>query len=192
LSSFSSGTPILRIEDRTALRVKLSINEIDTAKLTLGMKARIEVDALPDKIFEGEVKKVAPSSTAVSASATNAMVSTDSVVKYEVEIWLKGTDPGLRSGMSAKCTLTVAKRTAVLTLPSEYIGKDAEGRFVEFPQTLDPKNPKAEPKKTRIKIGLVTGAKVEVVEGLKEGDRVQRPKFTGPARTGFMQAGPGD
>ncbi len=187
LSSFSSGTPILRIEDRATLRVKLTINEIDTAKLTLGMKAKVEVDALPEKSFDGVVKKVAPASTAISASATNSMINTDSVVKYEVEIWLSTTDRQLRSGMSAKCTLTVAKRTAVLTLPSEYVGKDKEGRYVEFPPA-DPKDLKAEPIKKRVKVGLITGASIEILEGLKEGDKVQRPKFTGPDRSGIMGA----
>lgn len=189
LSSFSSGTPILRIEDRTALRVKLSINEIDTARLKLGMVAKITVDAIPEKTFEGTVKKIAPASTAIGQATVGATVSTDAVVKYDVEIWLTRVDPQLRSGMSAKCTLEVAKREKTLTLPSEYVGKDEKGRFVEF-QLPKGAKPGATPERRYVKLGLQTGATVEILEGVKEGDRVQKPKFTGPERSGFMQSGP--
>jgi len=185
LSAFSSGTPILRIEDRTALRVMLTINEIDTAKLKLGMAATVSVDAFPGDAFKGEVKKIAPASTAVGAATAGGMVSTDTVVKYEVEIWLEKSDPRLRSGMSAKCTLDVAKSEKTLTLPVEYVGKDDKGRFVEFPA----KDPKGKPEQRRVKTGLETGARIEILEGVKEGDKVARPKFTGPTRQGFMQAG---
>lgn len=185
LSAFSSGTPILRIEDRTALRVMLTINEIDTAKLKVGMPATVSVDAFTGDTFKGQVKKIAPASTAVGATAAGTMVSTDAVVKYEVEIWLDKADPRLRSGMSAKCTLDVAKSEKTLTLPVEYVGKDDKGRFVEFPA----KDPKSKPEQRRVKTGLETGAKIEILEGVKEGDKVARPKFTGPTRQGFMQAG---
>lgn len=185
LSAFSSGTPILRIEDRTALRVMLSINEIDTAKLDVGLPATITVDAFPTDTFKGKVRKIAPASVAVGSSATGATISTDAVVKYEVEIWLDQADARLRSGMSAKCTLEVAKREKVLVLPVEYVGKDDKGRFVEFPA----KDPKGKPEQRRVKTGLETGAKIEILEGVKEGDKVARPKFTGPSRQGFMQAG---
>ncbi len=189
LSAFSSGTTILRVEDRNALRVKLTINEIDTAKLKLGLKAKVSVDAIPDREFQGDVKKIAPTSTALGATnAASVIGSTDSVVKYEVEIWLTGVDQRLRSGMSAKCTLDVASRTKTLTLPSEFVGKDAKGRFVEFPPVG--KGPKAEPERRYVKTGLETGATIEILDGVKEGDKVQRPKFSGPERSGFMQAGP--
>jgi HlyD family secretion protein len=189
LSSFSSGTPILRIEDRTTLRVKLSINEIDTARLKLGMTAKITVDALPEKTFTGTVRKIAPASTAIGQATLGSPVSTDSVVKYDVEIWLTDVDPKLRSGMSAKCTLEVQKRDKALTLPAEYVGKDEKGRFVEFPLAKGAK-PGTKPERKYVKVGLQTGATVEITEGLKEGDKVQKPKFTGPERSGFMQSGP--
>lgn len=185
LSQFSSGTPILRIEDRTTLRVMLSINEIDTAKMKLEMPATITVDAFPTEKFTGMVRKIAPASVAVGLTAAGSPVSADAVVKYEVEIWLDKSDPRLRSGMSAKCNLEVARRDKVLTLPTEYVGKDDKGRFVEFPA----KERTGKPEQRRVKIGLETGARVEITEGVKEGDKVARPKFTGPAREGFMGAG---
>lgn len=187
LSAFSAGTAVVRIEDRRSMRVKLNVNEIDVARLGLDMGARIDVDAIPDKTLNGHVTKIAPASTALSAGAQGAAAAAgaDAVVKYEVEIVLDQLDPKLRSGMSAKCTLEVQSRKNVLQLPLEYVGKDKDGRFV----MLAPKSKEDKPKRVSVRVGISSAALVEIVEGLKEGDKVQRPEYKGPPRAGFMQMG---
>jgi hypothetical protein len=47
-------------------------------------------------------------------------------------------------------------------------------------------------KRVEVKTGLETGTMVEIVSGLAEGQKVERPAFNGPARQGFMQMGGGD
>jgi RND family efflux transporter MFP subunit len=187
LSSFSSGSPIVTIEDRSQMRVKLQVNEIDVARMAKGMSAKIDIDALPDKQFDGVVAKIAPASQDEQTQSATP-VSGDAVVKYEVLINLTKADPGLRSGMSAKCTLEVIKHDNVLELPPDYIGRDGNQRFV----SLAPATPKAEPEKRNVTTGAATGAMVEITSGLKEGDKVVKPKYTGPPRKGAMQFGPDD
>lgn len=183
LSSFSSGTPIIRLEDRTAMMVKLNVNEIDVAKLTLGMPARVSVDAFADEEVAGTVRKIAPATLAATPGAGQA-----AVVKFEVEVWLDPNNLNLKSGMSAKCTMITDKRAKTLQVPAEYVSKDAEGQFV----LLKPEKPTDEPKKVRVKTGLTSGARVELVEGVKLGDKLVKPEFTGPARKGAMQFGGDD
>lgn len=189
LSSFNAGTPIVRVEDRTTLRVTLAVNEIDTAKLKKGMEASVTVDAIPGKVFKGGVEKIAPASTAIGASTASSIVSTDTVVKYSVEIYLKETDARLRSGMSAKCDLVVEKADKALVIPIDYLGKEKDGTFyVAKPiMTIG-----AKPEKIPVKVGVQTGATVQILEGLKEGDVIGKPEFKGPARSGFMGGGPED
>lgn len=198
LSGFSAGTPIVRIEDRTTLRVLLNVNEIDVAKMTEGMTATITVDALPADKFTGRVKRIAP--TSLTSDSAAAAASTDSVVKYEVEILLNAPDKRLRSGMSAKCTLDVVRRDNVVVVPKDYVGKDATGYFVNIEGDFAPNEPgapgaKADPKtrplkKTRIKVGAEGGTQYEVLEGVKVGDKLVHPLYTGPERKGMMQMGP--
>ncbi|GMV87303.1 MAG: hypothetical protein AMXMBFR81_02340 [Chthonomonas sp.] len=183
LSSFSSGTPIIRLEDRTAMMVKLNVNEIDVAKLTLGMPARVSVDAFADQEVAGTVRKIAPATLAATAAAGQA-----AVVKFEVEVWLDPNNLNLKSGMSAKCTMITDKRAKTLQVPAEYVSKDADGSFV----LLKPAKPTDEPKKVRVKTGLTSGARVELVEGVKLGDKLVKPEFNGPARKGAMQFGGDD
>jgi HlyD family secretion protein len=181
LSSFSGGTPIVEIAQLGALQVTLSVNEIDVARLEVGMKATVEVDALPDEEFEGEVSRIAPASEAQASQAPGQ----DAVVRYRVEVQLTASDPRIRPGMSARCTIQVGSRKNVLRVPIEYVGEDEEGQYV-----MVRKSDKAKPEKTRVKIGLRSAAWFEVLEGVSEGERLVKPPFSGPSRRGFMQAGP--
>ena len=165
------------------MRVMLNVNEIDVAKLRLGLPAEIEVDAVPKEKFKGIVQKIAPASSQATAS--------DAVVRYQVEIYVDSPDTRLKSGMSAKCTLITTSREKVLSLPLEYVGRDGEKRFVEFPIPKDAK-PGTKPERKDVKIGIQTGSKVEIIEGVKEGDKVIKPTFNGPARQGAMSFGNGD
>lgn len=187
LSAFTSGTPIVRIEDRRSLRVTLNVNEIDTAKLKEGMKSNVDVEAIPGVTFKGTVHRIAPASNNTGAATTT---STDAVVRYQVEVWLDNTDPRLRSGMSARCTVIVANKDNALALPIDFVGKDDKGRFVMIAQG-DAKK-KVPPKRLEVKTGLETGTMIEVLGGVEANQKVERPDFNGPARQGFMGMGSDD
>ncbi len=189
LGQFSSGTTIVRIEDRTQMRVKLAVNEIDVARLSIGMPAEVNVDALPNKTLSGKISKIAPAKQIVEGQTT--LVGSDSVVKYEVEILLDGVDPGLKSGMSAKCTMRVSDHKNVLFLPAEYAEKKGNDYFAYLPPA-NPKDPKSKPTQVKLKVGIISSSRIEILEGLKEGDMVVKPEYKGPSRKGFMQMGPDD
>jgi HlyD family secretion protein len=171
------------------MRVKLAVNEIDVARLTIGMEAEVNVDALPNKTLRGAISKIAPAKQALEGQTT--LIGSDTVVKYEVEILLKEVDPGLKSGMSAKCTMRVSNKKDVVFLPSEYTEKKGNDYFAYFPPA-NPKDPKSKPTAVPIKVGLVTSSRLEILSGLKAGDKVIKPEFKGPSRKGFMQMGPDD
>lgn len=183
ISGFSNGTSILTIEDRNSLRVKLEINEIDVAKIKVGMPATVEVDAFPDAKFDGVVKKIAPSAT-VGATGQSA----DAVVKYKVEVYLDKPDNRLRSGMSAKVTIVPMKRENIIIVPVEYVGKDDKGSFV----VLAPATKTAQGQTVRVTVGAATGANVEILSGISVGAKLTKPVYKGPPRKGMMQGGPDD
>jgi HlyD family secretion protein len=185
LSGFSAGTPIVRIEDRTALRVLLNVNEIDVAKMAKGMKANVTVDAYPNDKFTGKVFRIAPT----SVEAQPGQAASDAVVKYEVELRMDANDPRLRSGMSAKCVLDVVRKDNVIVVPRAYVGKDDKGvHYVN----LAPTAKGGSPTRKDVKVGAEGGAQYEIVSGVNVGDKLVEPAFTGPARKGMMQMGPDD
>ncbi|MDX2064960.1 MAG: HlyD family efflux transporter periplasmic adaptor subunit [Fimbriimonadaceae bacterium] len=188
LSTFGAGTTIVRIEDRTVMRVKLSMNEIDVAKLRLGMPATVDVDALPELSLSGKVAKIAPASTAISAEGGAAATSTDAVVRYEVEIRLDNAPKELRSGMSAKCSLKVVDRQDVLIVPVDYVSREGKRAFAFLAPAETSKDQKAT--RVEVKLGAQSGTSVEVISGIKENDKLVKPDYKGPARKGMMSFGP--
>lgn len=189
LSSFSSGSPVFRIEDRSSMIVKLQINEIDVAKLSSGMTAKIVVDAFGDKTFAGKVTKISPASTAAAAAQAP---QGDSVVKYAVEVEMTDPDSVIKSGMSAKCTMTILDKDGVLTLPRQFVGKEKDGKYFVMLAPKDPKDKKSKPTKAIVQVGDSSGTSYEIVSGVKVGQKVVKPEYTGPDRKGMMQFGDDD
>jgi HlyD family secretion protein len=170
--------------------VKLQINEIDVAKLRLNMVAKIAVDAFPDREFTGRVTKIAPTDLATGAAPQAGGGS--AVVKYEVEVAMEGVAPELKSGMSAKCTMIVLDRANVLVLPRQYVGREKDGTYFVMLPPKDKKDKDAKPTKVKVEIGDTSATSIEITSGVKEGEVVQKPDYSGPTRKGMMEFGPDD
>ncbi len=78
----------------------------------------------------------------------------------------------LRAGYSANADIVIQEKKDVVLVAERLVTFEKEKAFVELP----PKDPKTEPAKKEITVGLSDGLNVEVVAGLGEGDQVvQRP-----------------
>ncbi len=177
LGSFSSGTPVVRLEDRSKMLVRLNMNEIDAAKLKLGMRTRVLIDAIPGREFLGSVTKIAPSKVAAGAGAATA----DSVVRFAIEVQLEDKDSAVKSGMTAKVTVETLRKNKVLTVPADYLVTEGTNNFLLLPAEKG----KTEPRRQKVTIGAKSNASVEIVSGANEGQELVRPKFDGPSRRGF-------
>jgi len=164
LTSYQPGTEMATIADMRDLIFKGTVDEIDVGKLRVGMTARIKVGALPTDVVTGRVSRIAPQAQ-----------QKEGATLFDVEIELDSSaNVTLRAGYSANADLIVREKKDVLTLPERLVIFEDGGKktFVELP----PEKPKAEPKKVPVKIGISDGLNVEVLEGLKKGDKVvQRP-----------------
>lgn len=164
LTSYQPGTEMATIADMKDLIFKGTVDEIDVGKLRVGMIARIKVGALPTDVVTGHVSRIAPQAQ-----------QKEGATLFDVEIEL---DPSpnvtLRAGYSANADLIIREKKDILTIPERLVIFEDGGKktFVELPG----ESPKAEPKKVPVKIGVSDGLNVEVLEGLKKGDKVvQRP-----------------
>lgn len=186
LNSFSAGSPIFRIEDRSKMLIKLQVNEIDVARLRLAMPAEVVVDAFPGRKLDGKVTKVAPTSVSQGQAQISAS-GTEAVVKYEVEVTLLRPEADLKSGMSAKCTMMVLDRRGVARVPIDYLGEADGETYLMIRQPGSKPDDKGT--KTKVTVGARSATHVEIVSGAKEGDLLAKPKFTGPERKGMMSFG---
>ncbi len=179
-TGFGEGTPIMQVADLAQMRVRLNLNELDVAKVKRGMPVEITVDALPNRKFTGVVRKIAPA----SQQSTTGQAAALSVVKFPVEVYLDGSDPALRPGMTARCRILTARKPNVLRLPLEAIGTENGRDYVlKIVGNTADGAPKTE--KVFITVGLRNTHHAEILEGLREGDKVLKPPFSGPQRRQF-------
>jgi HlyD family secretion protein len=195
ISSFSSGTPVFQIADLSTMLVKININEVDIAKLKRGLLTEVTIDASRGAIFTGRVRKVAPSALSASssdASSANAS-STQTVIRFPVEIQIDRADSRLKPGMSARCAVIVARRRNVLRVPTNCVQGEGATATVQVVTETTKNGEKVETTTPRqVTIGLRGDDFIEIVSGVQEGEKVRPAPYTGPPRkTIEMRGGPG-
>lgn len=112
--SIKSGQEVASIVDSSNMEFRVDIDELDIAKIKVGQKVKVSVDALPDttnRPLNGVVSKIA-----VLGSSNNG------VTTYPVSIKILDTD-GLKCGMNANGTIQISSKRNVLVVPIEAVQK---------------------------------------------------------------------
>ena len=117
-SAFSQGPAVLTIADLSRMVVKTRINEVDIAKIELGQRVEIRVDAYRDRVFEGRVSEIAPSAYTPDPRGGQ---QGDGTITFEVIIEVVGSPPELLPGMSADVDIIVMEEGNVLQLPIDSV-----------------------------------------------------------------------
>ncbi len=189
VGNFSSGTPVLQIADLSKMLVKISVNEVDVSRIRQGLPVEIELDGARGERFGGVVSRVAP---AAAGSATgsdgssgggNNAGATGGVVRFAVEVLVEQPDARMKPGMSARCAIILDRRRATLRLPLSCVDGRSDTAVVQVVRaTRREGKPGEEEQPREIRVGLRGETHVEVLSGLREGERVRVPAFQGPKR----------
>ncbi len=185
-AGFAQGAALVRIADLSHMRVKVNVNEVDVARLRVGLPVNINVDGVTGKTFKGRVDAISPSSldSKAATSQGSSASGSNSVVRFEVKIAVVTPDPRLRPGMTASADILVDQHNNVLLLPAEALR--ASNTVLRVSGTTD-----APVKETKtLTLGLRTDATVEIVSGLASGDRVEVPKVEAADRRKVSFDGP--
>ncbi len=156
LTSYQPGTELMSMADMKQLIFKGTVDEIDVGKIKEGMKAELEIGALPGKEVIGRVSML-------SLKSRNEENRT--VFPIEVIIEEKN-DVMLRAGFSANAHIIIEKRDSVLSIPERVITFRNDSAFVRIPTGQE------ESKEIFIQTGLSDAINIEVVSGLDESDTV--------------------
>jgi len=164
LTSYQPGTEMATIADMRDLIFKGTVDEIDVGKLSAGMPTRIKVGALPTDVVTGHVSRIAPQAQ-----------QKEGATLFDVEVELDPTTKiTLRAGYSANADVIIREKKDVLVIPERLVTFEDGGKKATV-ELAGPKT-KAPAKKVEIKTGISDGLNVEVLSGLKKGDRVvERP-----------------
>ena len=147
--------PAVDLIDDGAPYVTAPIDEVDAARVRVGMTARITLDAFGKRAFSGKVRRIAPYVTDREKQART--------VDIEVEFEKPPTDVTLLPGYSADVEILIASHENVLRVPTETV---REGNVVWLIGARDVLEARA------IEVGLANWRFTEVTKGLGEGERI--------------------
>ncbi|MEA3442613.1 MAG: efflux RND transporter periplasmic adaptor subunit [Chloroflexota bacterium] len=160
LSAMNYVNPAVSLVDPGEIKMDGVIDEVDIAKVKLGQRAVVTLDALPDKEVNGIVTFISQAGTVKAG-----------VVSYQTTITLQNPDKELRDGMSATADIIIECHGDVLLIPNRAIQGSWEKPWVEV--IADDGTEKRE-----IALGLSDGINAEVLSGLKEGEVVVLPSVS--------------
>jgi RND family efflux transporter MFP subunit len=179
----STQTALLRLITQQKI-IKISLNEIDAAKVKVNQKAILTFDALPDLTLAGKVADISPVGT-VSQGVTS----------FDIKIVLDSNEERIKPGMSANAEIIVEEKSNVLTLPNSAIKSEGNSRYVlliDVPKEIKDKlkigMPTVLPKEVKIKnqpveIGISNDTVCEILSGVSEGDIVISSKVSQKTQT---------
>ncbi len=148
--------PAIDLIDDSCLYINAPMDEVDAPKLHVGQLVRVTLDALPGKSLAGHVKRVAPYVVAVEKQARTV----------DVEVSLDEADDSKRLlvGYSADVEIVLDSHDKVLRVPTSTL---LEGNkvllYLPEKKTLESRT---------VKTGITNWEYTEVLDGLKQGDRI--------------------
>jgi len=151
-SSSTQAIPVVRIAQVSRLRLVLAVPESAAAQIRLNDAVNVHIDALHRDI-RGKVSRF--------ASALDQQTRT-----METEIDVENGDGQLLPGMYTETNLVLQGKKNALTVPLQAVSRDrndATVLAVGANNILEEKH---------VVLGLEDNARVEIVSGLREGDRV--------------------
>lgn len=130
-SGGSGGSPLAQILNLDSVKIVIQVTEEDLPKIKINQKAKIKVDAYPDREFSGVVTLISPTLNSLTRTAS-------------IEITIPNRDHLLKPGMFVEVRLVIGKTENLVLIPKHTIlieagkkkvfvlkGSKAEERWVD-------------------------------------------------------------
>ncbi|MGQ9769244.1 MAG: HlyD family efflux transporter periplasmic adaptor subunit [Thermogutta sp.] len=165
---------IIRLPDPKRMQVKTKVNESKIGLVRVGLPAKIRVDALANREFDGEVTEVGEYPLPSSFFNSN-------VKDYQVMVKIKDPDEQLRAGLTAQVTILTERETDVLQVPVQAVFEHA-GDF--YCITTD-QNGSLKP--VKVEIGSSNDKFVVIKQGLQENQEIVLNAAAYREKVGFVE-----
>jgi len=157
----ANATLVMTLGDIDRVFVRGKVDEADIGRVRIGQPARIRVETFKDKTFNGRVTQISPMG-----------VEKDNVTNFEVRVSIDNPGKELKANMTANAEIVLEEHANALILPEAAVGYDPQKQ--PFVNILAP-GTKTGRRKTPVKLGVGNGTKIQVLDGVKKGDRVILP-----------------
>jgi HlyD family secretion protein len=157
----ANATLVMTLGQIEQVFVRGKVDEADIGRVRLGQPARIRVETFKDKTFNGQVTQISPMG-----------VEKDNVTNFEVRVSIDNPGKELKANMTANAEIVLEEHADALIIPEAAVTYDAQkNAFVDL-LTPGAKNGR---KKVQVKVGVGNGTKIQILDGLKQGDKVILP-----------------
>jgi multidrug efflux pump subunit AcrA (membrane-fusion protein) len=148
-------TPVMVIVDNGRLRARLKVPEKLAGWVAVGQPVKVQVEAWPERAFQGTVSRMNPSVDPQTRA-------------FDVEALLDNAEGLLKPGFFARASISSSHVDSALVVPQDAL-RYQYGVYKVY--TVE----QSALRETEVKIGAREGQDVEVVSGVKDGDRVAVP-----------------
>ncbi len=156
------GMPAVTLPDLASLQVVGFVYDTELRSLSPGMRCDLSLDAVPGKSWKGTIQSL------TSVASKKSFASTHKVFRAIVQPDSVDLD-AMKPGMTVRMEVPVSVASASIAIPREYLGLDPAGRYYVL---------KGTERKTAsvqtVTVGAFSDRLVQVLTGLKEGDRILR------------------
>ncbi len=146
------GDPIVTLDAIDPIKVDFRVPEAFASQVKVGQALQVTVDAVPVGAFSGAVTAIAPQLDAQGRSML-------------LRARLANREKLLSPGMFARVSLVLEQRADAMMVPEEALFAQGDQQFVY--KVVDGKVEKAP-----VKLGIRQKGRVEILEGVQEGDTI--------------------
>ncbi|UCD16756.1 MAG: efflux RND transporter periplasmic adaptor subunit [Candidatus Zixiibacteriota bacterium] len=110
-TAYTQGKTLMTISNLATFEVEVDVDETEVNKVRPGHEAKIEVDAFPDTVFQGEVVEIG------NTAVISGVGTTEQSTNFKVKVLFKDADVKIRTGMSATVDIVTNTREDACAVP---------------------------------------------------------------------------
>jgi len=195
----AQGSTLMTIADMSVITAEVKVDETDIVNVHIGQPAEVTIDAIPNKVFHGNVSEIGDNAIVRSSGVSTSQSASASEEAKDFKVVVTLTDPpaDLRPGLSTTAKITTATRSNALAVPIQALTLRGRKQIEEQnnpPGSVHAAAPAAKEvaSKSRkdddvqgvfvirkgkavfvpVSTGITGTTDIEVLDGLKEGDEV--------------------
>ena len=135
----NAGTILLTLADMSVIQAEVEVDETNIPNVSLGQKAKITIDAFPDRTFAGHVTEIGNSPIQAASSSQTSTQASPQATNFKVVVVLDEPIPDVRPGFTCTADITTATRASVTAVPIPSVAVrelvyDANNQVVKAPR----------------------------------------------------------
>jgi HlyD family secretion protein len=118
----------------SVVTAEVKVDETDIVSVKNGQPVDVTIDAIPEKVFKGQVTEVGELAilrTSGAASMTEVTANTQEARDFKVVVTLDNPPESLRPGLSATAKIQTAQKKNVLTIPIQALAERSQKELEE-------------------------------------------------------------